>query len=326
MAEGESVSIWADEEGRLHVGVMVKGKRIHRRLPKGSSKGDAKQLEAQLIQAAGRKQVNIPGDPPMEFVMGLYLEHCDSLRSPETAKFHALRCGPWMTGTRASQAEDTVRKMVKDLKKAYKPATINKSIGTVKTALKLAFEEKHIPADYGASIKRLAENNQRHEYLTVEQVKEIANHCSDTVRAAVWIALLTGARRGEILKLSQEDIIGNRLRIRSGNTKTLKERTVPIVPALKPWLPYIPFQINYEGLKTGFRRAREKAGYPHIHFHDLRHSCASILINMKPPVPLEVVRDILGHATVKTTERYAHLQVDQQEKALNKLSKIVLSV
>lgn len=316
------MSIWTDEDGRLHVGVMVKGKRIHRRLPKGSSKGDAKQLEAGLVQAAGRKQVNIPGDPPMEFVMGLYLEHADTLRSPETAKFHALRCGPWVTGTRASEAETTVKRMIKDMRKAYKPATINKSIGAIKTALKLAKDDNHTPINYGASIRRLQENNQRHEYLTVEQVKEIADHCSEAVRAAVWIALLTGARRGEILKIQEDDILGTRIRIRSGNTKTLRERTIPIVPALRPWLKYLPLGINYEGLKTGFRRAREKAGYEHINFHDLRHSCASILINMG--VPLEVVRDILGHATVKTTERYAHLQVDQQEKALNKLSKLVM--
>lgn len=59
-----------------------------------------------------------------------------------------------------------------------------------------------------------------------------------------------------------------------------------------------------------------------MNFHDLRHSCASLLINMG--VPLEVIRDILGHTTVKTTERYAHLQVDKQEDALKLLSFAVL--
>ena len=38
---------------------------------------------------------------------------------------------------------------------------------------------------------------------------------------------------------------------------------------------------------------------------------------------LEVVRDVLGHSTVKPTERYAHLQVERQEKALIKLSRMV---
>jgi integrase len=70
-----------------------------------------------------------------------------------------------------------------------------------------------------------------------------------------------------------------------------------------------------------FRRAREAAGLPHITFHDLRHSCASLLINMG--TPLEVIRDILGHTSVKTTERYAHLHIDRQQEALKKLAALI---
>ncbi len=84
----------------------------------------------------------------------------------------------------------------------------------------------------------------------------------------------------------------------------------------------MPLQINFEGLKTGFRRAREKAGID-VNFHDLRHSCASLLINMG--VSLDVIRDILGHASVKTTERYAHLQIHRQTQAMNQLSDLVES-
>lgn len=109
--------------------------------------------------------------------------------------------------------------------------------------------------------RRIPENNQRHTYQSVDQVKVLADNCSEQVRAAVWIALLTGCRRGEILKLTKEDILGDRLRIIAGNTKTRRERTVPIVPAVRPWLEFIPLKINFEGLKTGFARARAKAGF-----------------------------------------------------------------
>jgi integrase len=95
---------------------------------------------------------------------------------------------------------------------------------------------------------------------------------------------------------------------------------IPIVPALRPWLKNIPLQITVDGLKNGFVRARKKADID-ANFHDLRHSCASLLINMG--TPLEVVRDILGHTTVKTTERYAHLLIDRQIEALDKLSAAV---
>lgn len=92
---------------------------------------------------------------------------------------------------------------------------------------------------------------------------------------------------------------------------------MPIVPALRPWLAAVPLRINYEGLKSGFRRAREAAGMPHVHYHDLRHSCATILLSLG--TPLDVVRDILGHTTIKTTERYAHALVARQRTALEGL-------
>lgn len=316
------MSIWTDEDGRLHVGIMAGGRRIHRRLPAGASKGAAKQLEADLRAALGRARAPaIPGDPPLTGIMELYLDHAAGLRSPATARHHALRIGPWIIGHRASDADLVAQRIVRDMRGHYKPATINRSLGTLKAALTIAWRQRMIPEDYGRRIRRLPENNARHRYLTIAEVDQIAAFASESVRAAIWIALLTGCRRGEILKLRQEDVRGKTLRIVAGNTKTLQERAVPIVPALRPWLKALPLPINHEGLKTGFRRAREAAGMPDITFHDLRHSTASLLINMG--TPLEVIRDILGHTTVRTTERYSHLLVDRQRKALEGLSRAV---
>jgi site-specific recombinase XerD len=68
----------------------------------------------------------------------------------------------------------------------------------------------------------------------------------------------------------------------------------------------LPYK-DYEGLKSGFQRGRKKAGMEHVNFHDLRHSCASILI--ASGADLYTVSKILGHAAVTTTQRYSHLQV-----------------
>lgn len=314
------MSIWPDKKGRTHVGVMVEGRRIHRRVPAGASASDAKQLEAELRRAAGRRDTQIPGDPQMTAVMALYVEHTKHLRSPKTAVYHALRAGPWCEGQRASDAEAVARKMIADMRGHYAPATINRSLGAIKTALRIAFDARLIHEDYGARIRRLPERNARQTYLDIPTVKLLADACSEQVRAAIWIALLTGCRRGEILKMTPADVVGDQLRIRAGNTKTLRERIIPVIPALRPWLAYLPLRINFEGLKTGFARGRVKAGVD-ANFHDLRHSCASLLINMG--TPLEVVRDILGHTTVRTTERYAHLQIERQAEALGRLSKQV---
>lgn len=309
------MSIWIDKNGRRHVGIMVGGKRVHRIMPQGSTAGDAKQLEAELRGAVVKqKSPRIPGDPRLSEIMTLYIAHADNLRSPKTAKDHAHRIGLWVEKYKASEARQAAAHIVKDMQGAYAAGTINRSLGTLKKALRMAWEAGLVPVDYSAHVKRLPENNARSVYLSVDQVNAIASHASESVRAAIWIALLTGARRGEICKLRPEDIGGDSIIIHAGNTKTLRTRTVPIVPPLRPWLKYIPLPINHEGVKTGFRRAREAAGMPEVNFHDLRHSCAAILI--ASGCDLFTVSKILGHTTTKTTERYAHMEIERQRNAM----------
>jgi integrase len=311
------MSIWIDKQGRRHVGVMVGGKRVHRILPPGASAGDAKRIEGELRAAIARdRSPVIPGDPTLQTVMGLYLQHAESLRSADTAKHHARRIGLWTEKYRASEARKCAAHITKDMVGSYAPATINRSLGTLKKALHLAWEEGLTPEDYSAHVKRLPENNQRETHLSIVQVKQIADAASEQVRAAIWVSLYTGCRRGEVLKIVRDDIGADAIMIRAGNTKTLRTRVVPIIPALRPWLQFLPLQINFEGVKSGFRRAREKAEMPHVHFHDLRHSCATILL--ASGADLYTVAKILGHTTIKTTERYTHMQIGQQRAALAK--------
>jgi integrase len=267
------------------------------------------------------KAVHIPGNPLISEVMTLYFTHAENLRSPATAKYHAGRAGEWAKKYRANQARTFAAHLIQDMQPQYAPATINRTLGTVKKALHMAWELGRTPEDYSRHIKRLPENNARDTYLTIEQVQKLADCASEQTRAAIWIALFTGARRGEILAMQPEDISGDSILIRAGNTKTLRTRSVPITEGLRPWLAYLPLQMNFEGLKTGFRRAREAAGMESARFHDLRHSCASLLVNMG--VRLEVVRDILGHSTVKTTERYSHLETAAQRVALDQLGSAI---
>ena len=54
-----------------------------------------------------------------------------------------------------------------------------------------------------------------------------------------------------------------------------------------------------------FKAFVKAAGLPsEIHFHSLRHSCATLLLAQG--VPMHVVKDILGHSQISTTMRYAH--------------------
>ena len=250
-------------------------------------------------------------------IMGLYLEHAKSLRSPDTAAFHAARLGPWAEKYRASQARECASHILRDMQGAYAPATINRSLGTLKKALALAWDRGMTPENYGLRVKRLPEHNLRDMTLTMEQVKHLAECASEQVAAAIWIALFTGCRRGEILAIRADDIGPDVIAIRAGNTKTLRARTAPIVPPLRKYLKHLPLAINFEGLKTGFRRAREAAEMPWVTFHDLRRSCGTLMI--EAGVDLYVVSRVLGHSTVSVTQaRYAHLQVDALRAGLER--------
>jgi integrase len=242
--------------------------------------------------------------------MGLYLEHAKTLRSADTAKFHALRIGQWIDGYRASETEQAVAEMVSDMTGDYAPATINRSLGTLSKGLRLAWKLKMIPTNYGAVIERLPESNRRDVVLSLGDVQALADAASETVRAAVWIALYTGCRRGELCAIRKEDIGEDSIHIRAANTKTQRARAIPIVAPLRPWLEHLPLAISVEGLKTGFRRASDKAKLSHVTFHDLRRSCASMMI--EAGVDLYVVSKLLGHSSVAVTQaRYAWMQTKQ---------------
>lgn len=313
------MSIWEDAKGRKHVGIMVGGERVHRILPVGTSASDAKRIEAELRGAMIKtaKPVHIPGDPLLTEVMGLYLEHAKSLRSPETAKYHALRFGPWAAKYKASQTRQAAAHFIKDAKPKYAASTINWSLSTLKKALELAFDSDMTTVNYSELVKTLPVKNVRDTVLTMQQLGKLSEHCSPPVRACVWIAIYTGCRRGEILAMQPEDIGPDQITIKAGNTKTEKTRTIPIVAPLRPWLEQIPIGINFEGVKSGFGRAKVAAGLPWLNFHDLRRSCATMMI--AAGVDLYVVSKLLGHSSVTVTQtRYGHLQTDRIADGLKK--------
>lgn len=295
--------------GQWDIAVCVNRRRVHRRLPAGATARDARQLEADLISALGKRMPVIPGDPRLPELMARYIEHAERLRGPKPAKFAALRIGRWVDGYTASQARQCAAAIVQDMTGHYRPATINKSLGTLRKAVRMAFERGDIPIDYSAGIKALPEDNLRTVVLTMAQVQHLADCASEQVRAAIWIAIYTGCRRGEICAIQPEDICADTITLQAGSTKTLKTRSIPIIAPLRPWLQFVPLKISARGIESSFRLARNAAGMPWATFHDLRRSCGSLML--AAGAPMQVISKLLGHSSIRVTEqRYAHLQID----------------
>src|SRR6266702_11118 len=68
-----------------------------------------------------------------------------------------------------------------------------------------------------------------------------------------------------------------------------------------------------------FQVLLKKAGLPHMRFHDLRHSAATILLTMG--VHPKVVQELLGHSQISMTmDTYSHVLPSMQQEAMNKLN------
>jgi integrase len=64
----------------------------------------------------------------------------------------------------------------------------------------------------------------------------------------------------------------------------------------------------------------KKAGLPHVRFHDLRHSCVGLM--MANEVPMERIRDWVGHSDIRTTvNTYGHLEYQSKKKTAKIIEK-----
>lgn len=116
------------------------------------------------------------------------------------------------------------------------------------------------------------------------------------------------------------------LTVEGRNAKSRQTRHVPLneeaVDVLRRWRDQSGTAMRVFDVVTGFQAAWEKilkrAGISNFRWHDLRHHFASRLVQQG--VPLNTVRDLLGHSTVGMSLRYAHLAPDQRREAVAKLN------
>ena len=150
---------------------------------------------------------------------------------------------------------------------------------------------------------------------------------------------MTGCRRGELLGLewSRVDLEANTVRLGASDTKAGKARWVAINQAAREallrrgqyrekhcpdaqWVFCGPEGKRIAGIKTSFRHACKSVGLVEFRFHDLRHTCGSWLA--QAGVPQSHIAQVLGHSTMRMTERYTHLAPANARAAVEKLEGI----
>ena len=308
------------------------GKRVKR------STGTTDRREAQELEGKWRleaRQHRLWGIQPrytFDQLMLRYLQETQAKEgSSERDAWTVKRLQPYFAGRVLNDLKrsDVRGYVASRIAAGVKGGTINREIGLLSSVLNRARLDWDWEIPNPAQGMRESEGEGRQVFLTREQFAALVQAAAGQKRAPyladlILVAVMTGCRKGELLGLDKArvDLQANVIRLRGSDTKAGKSRLVPINEAARdalgrrfrfieeryPDSPWVFCGLEGErirSVKSSFRHALASAGIAGVRFHDLRHTCGSWLAQAGVPMPH--VAAVLGHSTVRMTERYAHL-------------------
>ena len=306
------MSVWKDKAGRWNVSIQRDGKRVHRTR---KTRTEAKDLETTIVRefrTISTGQVLIGAA-----IQRWLVEEVSRQKSKVSTESNAYSLADFVEGRPMTEIDKVAKSYREFARGRLSNATINRRLAVLKRVARLSYTEwGYLQEPLHLKIQFLPENNARHVYLTREQFIKAARSLKGASRAGVMIAVYSGMRQGEILRLGRSDATGGVFSL--ADTKSGRPRVVPIHPKIAPYLKYLPLNISKWYLTKTFQRAARKTGMVDVRFHDLRHTTASMLAAAGEG--LHVIGAILGHSQAQTSKRYAHLVVDRLRDAIKKIA------
>jgi integrase len=227
-------------------------------------------------------------------------------------------------------------KLKVNLSSSRKPATVNRLVGNVKHMMSMAVKWNLLAKNPFAGVKLLHVPTFPECILSKDEEEKLLAACARVhapyLRSMVTLALNLGMRKGEILSLKWAQVdLANRL-IHVCNGKTVQsDRRIPMNGTVFQLLADLSQQRKSDFIfpshrkpgdrfrdpKVGFMKAIGLAGIQRLRFHDLRHTFATRLVRAN--VDLITVQQLLGHAKITMTARYAHSLADDKIAAVRRL-------
>jgi integrase len=218
-------------------------------------------------------------------------------------------------------------------------ASINRVLSCFSHMMNCAVEWEMIPqAPFrkASKILRKPENNRIDRFLSAEEISRLVDACDGYLKDLVICAINSGLRFSEIINLQWSQVRGGFIYLT--HTKSDKPRQIPLNTELETLFKQIrqreglrsDFVFTRKGRPIGnnmaaaFKKVCERAGLKFgrqgggVTFHILRHTFASH-VAMKTG-SLKLVKDLLGHSELSTTERYAHLTEKAYKDAVDALN------
>lgn len=220
------------------------------------------------------------------------------------------------------------------------PTAANRGLRCLRTIFNWAVRVGYVDATpfkrHGLTTIKLTKEPHRTRRLHDGEGARLLAACGPHLRAVVEAALETGMRRGEVfgLRWADLDLVRGEIRLRPEATKTRTGRTIPISARLRavldarrhdpagavlPPSAYVFGTATGErvaSVKTAWNAACRRAGSVGLHLHDLRREAGSRWLDAG--VPLQVVRDWLGHTSVAQTSTYLATTLSTQHAAMRR--------
>jgi integrase len=216
--------------------------------------------------------------------------------------------------TQADLVEYQTKRLGEDNKERrsgkYTPSSVNRDLQLLKSVLSRAVEWGYLDRSPGQGFKLQREDNSRMRVLTPKEEARILKVSGTPLKEFVVIGLNTALRKGEMLGLEWPHIDLQHKQLYVHKSKGGEPRRVPLnkkaVAALKRLKPresgkLFPIANN---VNRTFNHACKKAKVKGVTIHTLRHTAISRLIARVADIAS--VKEIAGHADIKTTYRYVH--------------------
>ncbi len=211
--------------------------------------------------------------------------------------------------------------------KPVQPATVNRELDTLRLMLNKAVEWHKLLVSPCAGVKRFKVKNGRTRILLPDEERRLLAACPRKLGLFVRLALATGARAGELLRLTWEDVGEDELVL--WETKNGEVRRLPITSGVRAVLDALPRRHPHlftnattgkpyttNGLRHVYRRACVRAGLLDraLVLHTLRHTAISRMI--AAGFDLHTVMELSGHKSHAMLKRYSHPTADRKRQAL----------
>lgn len=223
-------------------------------------------------------------------------------------------------------------------RKPLAPATINRYSASLAAVITWAIKKRIAPKGFVhpcRSVERRAEHNEQTRFLSPEERERLLAACKVSSWSKLYLLVLmgltTGARKGELMGLRWRDVDRLHGVALVGKTKNGDPKALPLVPNVlelldafgkgaKPdGLVFASHRIPDQrfGFEEKFKEALRAARVRSFRFHDLRHSCASMLA--QNGATLLEIGDLLGHRQLQVTKRYSHLATGHKAALVNRV-------